>query len=55
MSLLDAYLGSYPEEFTFKGKTYTPKSFADMLGVKADDYVQLNLIHPPSFLYRFYC
>ncbi|MBE0661532.1 MAG: aminopeptidase [Bacteroidales bacterium] len=48
--LLDAYLGSYPEEFTFKGKTYTPKSFAEMLGVKADDFVQLtSFTHHPFY------
>lgn len=50
--LLDAYLGSYPEEFTFKGKTYSPKSFAEMLGVKADDFVQLtSFTHHPFYTY----
>lgn len=48
--LLDAYLGSYPEEFTFKGKTYSPKSFAEMLGVKAYDFVQLtSFTHHPFY------
>lgn len=49
-SLLDAYLGSYPAEFTYKGKKYTPISFAEMLGVKADDYVQLtSFTHHPFY------
>lgn len=40
--LLDAYLGPYPEKFTFKGKEYTPKSFADMLGLNPDDYIEIT-------------
>lgn len=40
---LDAYLGAYPEKFTWEGKTYTPRSFADeYLGINPDDYVQLT-------------
>jgi aminopeptidase C len=39
--VLDAYLGEVPEEFTYNGKTYTPKSFADnVVKLKADDYVE---------------
>lgn len=40
---LDSYLGAVPEEFEFKGKTYTPRTFADdYMGIKADDYVQIT-------------
>jgi bleomycin hydrolase len=40
---LDSYLGAYPKEFKFKGKTYTPRSFADdYMGIQADDYVQIT-------------
>ncbi len=40
---LDAYLGAYPEQFTYKGKEYTPRSFADeYLEINPDDYVQLT-------------
>jgi bleomycin hydrolase len=40
---LDSYLGDYPQEFEFKGKTYTPRSFADdYMGIKTDDYVQIT-------------
>lgn len=37
-SILDAYLGKCPESFTYKGKTYTPKSFAASLGLDWNDY-----------------
>jgi bleomycin hydrolase len=41
--VLDAYLGDYPAEFEYKGKKYTPKTFAEqVIGVKADDYVQIS-------------
>ncbi|NLN95454.1 MAG: aminopeptidase [Bacteroidales bacterium] len=49
-SLLDVYLGSYPKEFTYKGKNYTPKSFAASLGIKTEDYVQLaSFTHHPFY------
>lgn len=46
---LDAYLGSYPKEFEWKGKKYTPRTFADeVIGINADDYVQLtSFTHQP--------
>lgn len=37
-SILDAYLGKCLESFTYKGKTYTPKSFAASLGLNWNDY-----------------
>lgn len=36
--ILDAYLGKCPETFTYQGKTYTPKSFAQSLGLNWDNY-----------------
>ncbi len=48
--LLDAYLGKVPEKFTYKGKEYSPKSFADMLGLNPDDYVELtSYTHHPFY------
>lgn len=46
---LDAYLGEIPEEFKYKGKTYTPRTFADeVVGINPDDYVQLtSFTHHP--------
>jgi bleomycin hydrolase len=48
---LDAYLGDYPEEFTWKGKKYTPRSFADeVVGINPDDYVQItSFTHNPFY------
>ena len=38
----DIYLGTCPEEFTYNGKKYTPKSFYESLGLNADDYVSIT-------------
>jgi bleomycin hydrolase len=48
--ILDAYLGQVPESFTYNGKSYTPRSFADMLGLNADDYICLtSYTHHPFY------
>ena len=38
---LDKYLGRLPGHFTWKGKTYTARSYADELLPHPDDYVEL--------------
>lgn len=43
-AVLDIYLGKVPETFTYKGATYTPKSFAASLGINPDDYVELTSV-----------
>ena len=49
-AILDAYLGPVPEKFTYKGKEYTPKSFASELGLDMDDYVELtSFTHHPYY------
>lgn len=40
--ILDAYLGKCPESFKYEGKTYTPKTFAESLGLNLDDYVTIT-------------
>ena len=40
--ILDSYLGKAPEQFTYEGKTYTPKSFAQSLGLDWSDYVSIT-------------
>ena len=46
----DIYLGARPEKFTYNGKEYTPKSFAESLGLNADDYVSLtSYTHHPFY------
>ena len=49
-NLLDTYLGKLPETFTYKGKQYTPQSFASSLGLNMDDYVELtSFTHHPYY------
>lgn len=50
-SIYDTYLGECPKEFTYKGKTYTPRTFADqVLGLNMDDYVSLtSFSHHPFY------
>ncbi len=48
--IYDAYIGKEPETFTYEGKTYTPKSFAESLGLNPDDYVSLtSFTHHPYY------
>lgn len=49
-NLFDTYLGQVPEKFTYKGKEYTPKSFAASLELNMDDYVELtSFTHKPYY------
>lgn len=49
-SILDAYLGPKPEKFTYKGKEYTPRTFAAALEIDPDDYVLLtSFTHHPFY------
>lgn len=49
-SLFDIYLGKVPEKFTYRGREYTPKSFAESLGINTDDYVMLtSFTHKPYY------
>ena len=53
-SIYDTYLGECPKEFTYKGKTYTPRSFADeVLGLNMDDYVSLTSYTHHPFYQKF--
>lgn len=48
--ILDAYFGKMPEKFTYKGKEYTPKSFAESLPVRMSDFVSLSsFTHHPFY------
>jgi len=40
--ILDAYLGSDVTEFEFKGKKYTPKSYAEAIGLNMENYVSIT-------------
>lgn len=41
-AVLNTYLGEVPENFTYKGKNYTPKTFAENLEINPDDYVEIT-------------
>ncbi|WGH76777.1 C1 family peptidase [Tenacibaculum tangerinum] len=41
-SVLDVYLGKGKEEFTFEGKKYTPKSFAEYVKIDPSNYVTIS-------------
>lgn len=48
--ILDAYFGEVPETFEYKGKTYTPKTYAESLGLNMKDYVALtSFTHHPFY------
>lgn len=49
-SLFDTYFGKLPETFTYKGKSYTPNSFAKSLGLNMDDYIEMtSFTHKPYY------
>ena len=40
---IDAYLGKVPTSFDYKGKSYTPQTFAkEVVGINPDDYVEFS-------------
>lgn len=48
--IYDAYMGELPTEFEVNGKKYTPKSYAESLGLNLDDYVSLtSFTHYPFY------
>lgn len=48
--ILDAYFGELPETFEYEGKTYTPQSFAQSLGINAADYIPVtSFTHHPFY------
>ncbi|WP_395091068.1 aminopeptidase C [Vaginella massiliensis] len=52
--ILDAYLGKYPATFTYEGKKYTPKTFAnERIGIKASDYVAISSFKEHPYYKQF--
>lgn len=50
IGILDAYLGPVPESFKYEGKTYTPKQFADHLGLKGKNFTAYtSFTHHPFY------
>ena len=53
ITTLDKYLGIAPESFTYKGKVYTPKTYAAELGINPDDYVFISSFNHHPFYKPF--
>ena len=53
VGILDAYLGKVPETFAYKGKTYTPKTFAESLNLNMDDYLAVTSFSHHDFYKPF--
>jgi len=51
--ILDAYFGKVPENFEYSGKNYTPQTFANSLGVKWDDYIELTSFNHHPYYSKF--
>lgn len=51
--VLNAYLGKEQTEFVYDGKKYTPKSFAQWLGLNMDDYVAITSYNHHPFYGQF--
>ena len=42
-AVIDSYLGQVPQNFNYKGKSYTPQTFAkDVVGLNPDEYVEFS-------------
>lgn len=49
-AVVEAYLGEVPSEFEYRGKRYTPKTYAEDLGLNMDDYVSItSYTHHPFY------
>lgn len=42
-AVIDSYLGEAPQNFIYKGKTYTPQSFAkEVVGINPEEYIEMS-------------
>lgn len=49
-SVLNAYLGQNPTEFTFEGKKYSPMSFMEAMKIQPENYVTItSFTHQPNY------
>jgi bleomycin hydrolase len=51
--ILDAYLGKIPASFEYDGKTYTPETFTEELGINPEDYVVFTSFSHHPFYTQF--
>lgn len=53
-AILDSYLGEVPKNFDYKGKNYTPQSFAkNVVGINPDEYVELSSFNDHPYYSKF--
>lgn len=52
-STCDAFLGKVPEKFTYKGKEYTAKTYAEATGINPDDYIFVTSFSHHPFYSKF--
>ncbi len=53
-AVIDSYLGKAPEHFTYNGKKYTPKTFAnEVVGLNPDDYVEISSFKDQPLYQKF--
>jgi aminopeptidase C len=52
-SIFEHYFGALPETFEYKGKSYTPQTYAQSLGLNMDDYISLTSFNHKPFYEQF--
>lgn len=53
-AVIDSYLGTVPESFDYKGKKYTPQTFAkEVVGINPDDYVEISSLMEHPYYSKF--
>ena len=52
-AVCDEFLGTVPAEFDYKGKKYTPRTYAEATGINPDDYVFLTSFNHHPFYESF--
>jgi bleomycin hydrolase len=52
--VIDSYLGDVPQNFEYKGKKYTPQSFAkEVVGINPDEYVEISSLKEYPYYGKF--
>ncbi|MFC2097231.1 C1 family peptidase [Bacteroidota bacterium] len=51
--LTDSYLSKNPRKFNYEGEEYTPKTFAEMLEINPDDYIEFSSYTHHPFYEKF--
>lgn len=53
-AVLDSYLGEVPQSFDYKGKKYTPQTFAkEVVGINPDEYVEISSFKEHPYYSKF--